>query len=90
MTKRIADPDREVWREENERLTQEFLDNGGKVTVYDPQIVCVPSKQFWADRGGCYTPWGDGAVGWLEHPKNIVRFGLGEGSYWTPSIKQRA
>ena len=81
MTKRIADPTREVWREENERLTQEFLDRGGKVTVYDPQIVCVPSKQFWADRGGCYTPWNE-VHGWMEHPKfTIAGEQLGNGGY---------
>lgn len=90
MTLRIEDPERKALREENERLTQEFLDRGGEVTVCDYRPVCVPSKKFWEDRGGDYTPWNWIGTKFEDNAQYIVLYGLGDGGFITPAITKRA
>ena len=49
MTARIEDPIRRVWREENERLTEEFLDRAARSLTCLPAVCLPPSKAVRAD-----------------------------------------
>jgi hypothetical protein len=88
MTARIEDPIRRAWRDENERLTDEYIARGGEIQVIPMRCVAPPSKAWIADNGGCYTPWG-WVFGEYEQPAYATLWALGDGGYYTPTSRPR-
>jgi hypothetical protein len=85
---RIEDPTRRRWREENERLTAEYLARGGEIEVIPMRCVAPPSKAWIADQGGCYTPW-EWVFGEYEKPVYSTLFSLGDGGYYKPARRPK-